>query len=259
MEPMSRFTEAERQAVLDRALVLLEADPRVEAAVITGSLGAGTADRWSDFDLAAILVDGVTTDEVAADWDALAYVEWPVAHHYATAFGSTLVRGYILRNGLLADMAFTPGADFSVWAPVRIAFDRSGRAHRAETSPQPWTPTPDWSGEAGFAAHDILHATVAARRGRPWQALYLLGRIRNRTLALASERLGHDSDDAAHVDDLPPDMLAALAGTLIGTLDEPSLVTATTVAASAFLNELGRGDPSLADRLAEPIAAMLEG
>jgi hypothetical protein len=255
---MPRYTEADRESVLDRAVELLKADPRVEAAAITGSLGAGTADRWSDFDLDAILAEGVTADEVAEDWDELAYREWPVAHHYSTSFGSTLVRGYVLQNGLLADMAFTPGDEFSVWAPVRIAFDRSGRASRAAVSWQPWAPTPDWSGEAGFAAHDVLHGSVAARRGRPWQALYFLGRIRNRTLALASERHGYDSEDAARVDDLPPHELDALTRTLVGRPDAAALLAAIALATDAFLNELRRGEPALAERLAEPLAAILE-
>ena len=255
---MPRYTEADRQSILDRAVELLKADPRVEAAAITGSLGSGTADRWSDFDLDAILACGITADEVAEDWDALAYREWPVVHHYSTSFGSTLVRGYILQNGLLADMAFTPGDEFSVWAPVRIAFDRSGRASRTAASWRPWAPTPDWSGEAGFALHDVLHGSVAARRGRPWQALYFLGRIRNRTLALASERHGFDSEDAAHVDDLPPGDLDAVTRTLVSTPDAAALLGAVALATDAFLSELRRGEPALAERLAEPLAVILE-
>lgn len=256
--PMALFSISEREAVLERALELLEADPRVEAGVITGSIGTGRADRWSDFDLDAVLAAGVDTEQFATEWDALAYLEWPVAHHYATAFGPTLVRGYLLRNGLLADLAFTPIAAFSIWAPVRVAFDRSGgRVTAMADSPQPWSPTPDWPGEAGFAAHDVLHAASAARRGRAWQALHFLGRIRNRTLALASERRGHDAQDAVHVDDLPPDELEPLTATLVASLDGATLLGAIEAGTRAFLAELRRGDPELANRLAEPLLAVV--
>ena len=257
-ESVTLFSVADREAALARAIELLEGDPRVAAAVITGSIGAGRADRWSDFDLAAVLAEGVDAEEFAAEWDALAYREWPVVHHYATAFGSSLVRGYLLRNGLLADLGFTPIGDFSVWAPVRVAFDRSGgRVTALASKPEPWSPTPDWQGEAGFAAHDVLHAAVAARRGRPWQALYFLGRIRNRTLGLASERHGHDADDAAFVDDLPPDEREPLTATLVTSLDEASLLEAIEAGTRAFLAELRRGDADLADRLAEPLLAFV--
>jgi hypothetical protein len=255
---MALFSVTDREGVLARALELLKAEERVEAAVIAGSMGSESADRWSDFDLVAVLADGVDGEGFAAEWDALAYREWPVAHHYATAFGSTLVRGYLLRNGLLADLAFTPIGDFSVWAPVRVAFDRSdGRVTTLASRPEPWSPTPDWQGEAGFAAHDILHAAASARRGRPWQALRFLDRIRNRTLALASERHGQDADDAGHVDDLPPDELEPLARTLLTSLDEDSLLEAIEADTRAFLAELRRGDADLADRLSEPLLLLV--
>src|SRR5918995_3809385 len=145
---MPIFTTADRHATLERAVGLLEGDPRIEAAVITGSTGAGRADRWSDVDLDAIVVDGADCEGVTADWVKRVYEEFPVAHHYETAFGSTLVRGFLLTNALLLDMAFTPVADFSAWAPVRVVFDRRGGGTAAAEHPEPWSPTPDWRGDA---------------------------------------------------------------------------------------------------------------
>lgn len=254
---MTIFSVSDRDATLARVLELLEADPRIEAAVITGSLGADKADRWSDFDLDAIVADGAACEEVAAEWVERLYRELPVAHHYETAFGTTLVRGFLLSNGLLADLAFTPRPDFSVWAPVRVAFDRTGKATAAAAAMEPWSPTPDWRGDAGFAFHDVLHACVAAKRDRPWQALYYLQRVRNRTLALASERHGSDSDEFRHVDDLPPDERDPLLASLVTDLDRASLLGAIDVATRAFLDELQRGDPSLAERLSQPLSAFV--
>ncbi|HEX2193915.1 MAG TPA: hypothetical protein VHK63_03020 [Candidatus Limnocylindria bacterium] len=250
---MAVFTPADRDAALAHAIELLEADSRVEAAVITGSLGRGQADRWSDFDLDAVVAGGHSAEDVARDWDALAYDEWPVVHHYATEFGSTLVRGYLLENGLLADLAFTPVDEFSVWAPVKVAFDRGGAVTKAAEHPTPWVPTPDWRGDSGFAFHDVLHGCVAANRGRPWQSLYYLQRIRNRTLALASERHGWDSMDFTRVDDLPPAERDPLLQTLVPTLERQVLLDAIDGATRAFLDELARGDPDLAMRLSTPL------
>ena len=254
---MTIFTASDRDATLARVLELLEADPRIEAAVITGSLGRDQADRWSDFDLDAVVADGAECEEVAAEWVEWLYRELPVAHHYETAFGTSLVRGFLLSNGLLADLGFTPSADFSVWAPVRVAFDRTGKATAAAAAMEPWSPTPDWRGEAGFAFHDVLHACTAANRGRPWQALYYLQRVRTRTLALASERHGFESDEFRHVDDLPPSERDPLLATLVTELDRASLLRAIEIATRAFLAELERGDPSLEQRLSRPLSAFV--
>lgn len=254
---MPLFTLADRDATLQRVLGLLEDDPRIEAAVVTGSTGAGRADRWSDVDLDAVVADGADCERVTADWVGRVYEELPIAHHYETAFGTTLVRGFLLTNALLLDLAFTPIADFTVWAPVRVAFDRRGTVTTTAEHPEPWSPTPDWQGDAGFAFHDVLHAWSAAQRGRPWQSLYFLQRVRNRTLALASERHGHDSDEFRSVDDLPADERDPLLASLAGDLESATLVEALDVATRAFLGELRRGDPALADRLAQPLGALL--
>jgi predicted nucleotidyltransferase len=239
--------------VLDRAVQLLSDDDRVEAVVLTGSLGRGTGDRWSDIDLAAVITAGADSATFAAAWEGLAYQEWPVAHHYAVEFGSTLVRGFLLRDALLLDMAFTPVDEFAAWAPVRVLFDRTGRSTAAAAGWSVWSPTPDAGGEAGFAAHDVLHACVAANRGRRWQSLYFLQRIRNRTLSLASERHGWDADDFTRVDDLPADEIRLVEDTLVASLDREALLGAIDVASRAFLDELGRHDRALADRLSEPL------
>lgn len=255
---MSIFVPSDREATLVRVLELLMADGRIEAAVITGSLGTQRADRWSDIDVASVVADAEDCERVAVDWIARIYRELPVAHHYRTAFGTTVVLGFLLQNGLEVDLAFTPSADFTVWGPVRVAFDRTGTATRAATAPESWSPTPDWRGEAGFAWHDVLHACLAANRGKPWQALFFLQRVRNRTLSLASERHGSESDEFAHVDELPADERDPLLASLVSELDRGTLLEAIDAATHAFLEELRRGDPGLARRLAEPLRTFVQ-
>jgi len=251
------FTPSDRKATLDRVLELLEADPRLEAAVITGSLGADQADRWSDMDLVAVVADEADCERVTADWVERIYEVLPVAHHYETAFGTTLVRGFLLTNALLVDLAFTPSGDFSVWAPVRVAFDRTGVATAAVEHPESWSATPDWRGEAGFAFHDVLHAWSAANRDRPWESLHFLQRVRTRTFALASERHGYDADEFRFVDELPADERDPLLASLTGDLERATLLRGLDVATLAFLAELRRGDAALAERLSEPLTTLL--
>lgn len=237
---------------------LLSDDDRVEAVILTGSLGRGSGDRWSDIDLAALIESGTDCAAFASAWERMAYREWPIVHHYATEFGATLVRGFLLRDALLLDMAFTPVDEFEVWAPVRVLIDRTGRATATAAGWSAWSPTPDAGGEAGFAGHDVLHACVAANRGRLWQSLYFLQRIRNRTLSLASERHGWDSDDFTRVDDLPADEIRSVEDTLVATLDRGALLGAVERATDAFLDELGRHDRPLADRLSAPLLDLVK-
>ncbi len=250
------FTETVRDAALARAVELLTDDQRVEGLLLTGSLGRGQGDRWSDIDLDAVIADDADVDAVTTEWETIAYREWPVVHHYATEFGTTRVRGFLLRDALLLDLAFTPIGDLEVWAPVQVLFDRTGRVTQVAEKWAPWSPTPDWRSEAGFAAHDVLHAWVAANRGRKWQSAYFLQRIRNRTLALASERHGFDSDDFTRVDDLPADETSPMEATLVSSLGPDVLLEAIDRATRAFLDELRRHDQALADRLAEPFNAI---
>lgn len=251
------FTPHDRDTTLTRVLALAEADPRIDAAVITGSLGSGRADRWSDIDLDLLVSEGEACERVAGEWVERIGRELGVVHRYETAFGSTLVRGLFLPNGLLLDLAFTPSSDFTAWAPVRVAFDRSGRATAIAAAPESWSPTPDWHGEAGFAWHDVLHGCAAANRDRPWQALYFLQRLRNRTLALASERHGLDASEFKHVDDLPAGEREPLRASLVADLERGALLAAIEVATHAFLGELRRGDPQLAERLAPSLSRLL--
>ena len=110
----SLFTPADRDATLSRVLARLEADERLDAAVITGSLGAKRADRWSDIDVATVVADADDCEAVADEWVRAMYREFRVAHHYRTRFGTTIVPGFLLANGLGVDLAFTPAADFAV-------------------------------------------------------------------------------------------------------------------------------------------------
>lgn len=247
------FTEADREAVLGRAVGLMTDDPRVEAVVLTGSLGRGQGDRWSDIDLGAVITSADDVEAVTAEWEALAYREWPVVHHYATEFGTTRVRGFLLRHGLILDLGFTPIGDFEAWAPLNVLLDRTGRATNVAESWTAWSPTPDWRGEAGFAMHDVLHACVAANRARLWQSLYYLQRVRNRTLSLASERHGFDAEEFSRVDDLPATETSAVESTLVPNLRSDVLLDAIDLATRAFLDELSRHDQELAGRLAEPL------
>src|SRR5215208_6894014 len=185
---MSLFTPEEREETARRVSRLLGSDDRIDGVVIVGSL-AGQGDRWSDIDIEVIVADDEELSAVTADWLENLYELLPVVHHFEAAFGETLVRGFLLENLLELDLAFELAGRFSVWGPARVVFDRSGRvADAANALAQGDPESADRAGEAGFAWHDVLHACTAVRRGRSWQGVWYLERVRNRTLKLAQER-----------------------------------------------------------------------
>jgi hypothetical protein len=145
------------------------------------------------------------------------------------------MRGFLLENLLEVDIGFQPsGEEEGEW------------------------PGPDAESEAGFAWHDSLHAAVALARGRPWRAQYYIGLLRWRTLTLATDRLGLQLGEYKDVDDLPDDVLAPLADSLPRSLDAGDLARAAEAATQAFLAELGRVRPELADRLEPRLLAFLD-
>jgi hypothetical protein len=191
---------------------------------------------------------------VTSEWVGKLYELLPVVHHFETAFGDTLVRGFLLENLLELDIAFDQAERFSIWGPARVIFDRSGRITDAANAPdQGDIHASDRAGEAGFAWHDVLHACTAVRRGRPWQGLWYMERVRNRTLKLAQERRGFYADFFDYVDDLPEEELTPLENTFAVSLAPESLLGAIEVATRAFLAELRHGEPALANRLEVPL------
>jgi predicted nucleotidyltransferase len=250
---MPLFTPEEREETAERVSRALGDDSRVEGVVVVGSL-AHQADRWSDIDLEVVVADGEELAAITADWVGYLYELLPVVHHFETTFGGTLVRGFLLENLLELDLAFVRAGRFSIWGPARVAFDRSGRvAEAANALAQGESESANRAGEAGFAWHDVLHACTAVRRGRPWQGLWYLERVRNRTLKLAQERRGYYAEFFDYVDDLPLEELRALEDTLVVSLDPASLLGAIEVATRAFLAELGHGEPALTERLEGPL------
>jgi predicted nucleotidyltransferase len=247
------FTPKEREETAERVSRALGDDSRVGGVVVVGSL-AHQADRWSDIDLAVVVSGDEDLAAITSDWLGRLYELLPVVHHFETAFGETLVRGFLLENLLELDLAFERAERFSIWGPARVVFDRLGRvANAANALVQGEPESADRAGEAGLAWHDVLHACTAVHRGRSWQGLWYLERVRNRTLKLAQERRGFYAEFFDYVDDLPLEELRALEDTLVFSLDPAPLLGAIEVATRAFIAELGHDEPALAERLEGPL------
>jgi len=89
----------------DRAREVLEADPRVKAVEVGGSIGSGTADRWSDLDI-VVVTEPEHHDAFLADRDA-----W-LAAITPTVFARTPIAPFIINTITNEGLTF----DISVWA-----------------------------------------------------------------------------------------------------------------------------------------------
>ena len=234
------FTVEERDAVRRRLLELAQEDAAVGAAAITGSAAAGSADRWSDIDLAF----GIRGDLSGAllHWTSVLYAEFAALHHWDLPFGSSIYRVFLLPGCLEVDIAFTPEADFGPRGP-------NWRTVFGETAEVPTTEPPGRDDLVGLAWHHVLHARICIERGKPWQAEWLIGGVREHVLALACVRLGYPARFAKGTDLLPPEVKAAVEPALVRSLDEAELRRALGVAAAALTAELQRTDEALAERL----------
>lgn len=252
------YTAEERGGLVTTVADLLRGDTRVEGVILVGSLANG-GDRWSDIDLLVAVADGDNVGEVADGWRARLYEALPVVHHLEVSLddGQRLLC-LLLDTMLEIDLEFTPTARLSVYEPFRLIYDRSGAVEAALRSPPTWQPTQvDWTGAAGDFWHDVLHACIAVRRGRRWQALFYLERVRTATLRLASQRRGFYAGELNYVDDLPNELLRALRPTLVASLEPTALLAGIAAAARGFLVELREVEPTLADDLERTLLAFV--
>lgn len=121
------------RVIYDRALSVLGGDPRVASVSLSGSVGAGTADEWSDLDLEVIAhPDG--HDELLAAWptwlEAISPTVFartpilPFIINAVTAEGLTL--DIVVYNGQAIDLP--PPAGYSVGMLSGMRFERVGDA-----------------------------------------------------------------------------------------------------------------------------------
>ena len=237
-----------RTQLLERA----EADRRVAAAAITGSIAAGTADQWSDIDL-FFGVSGAEPKTVLEDFSSTLYDDFGALHHFDLAAGPAIYRAFLLEGLLEVDLGFAPLEEFRSYggAPFRVVFGTPG-------SPSSSHPL-DVAHAIGLIWHHVLHARTSIERDKPWQAGYWISAVRDQVLSLAAGRNRLPTIYAKGADRLPKSVTAPLANALVRSLDKNGLSAALQAATQAALTEIGEQDPACAGRLDEPLRALARG
>jgi hypothetical protein len=240
------FSPEDRDRLRATLIGVARADDRITGAALFGSAALDAEDRWSDIDLTIGVAADADLGEVIAGWTSLMYREHGARHHLDIVSGARVYRVFLLASTLQVDIAFAPGTSFGALSPsFRLLF---GTAHE-----QPPARPADAAELVGLGWLYALHARSSLARGRAWQAEYMISGVRDHVLALACLRCGVPAAQGRGMDQLPPEVIAPVAGALVRSLDASELTRAFGVATEALLIEIGYVDPALADFLAHPL------
>lgn len=249
---MALFTIQERETLQVELLEAARADSRISGAAITGSGSVGNEDRWSDVDLAFGIREGSEVQATLGDFSERMYHDHRALHHLDVLSGSWIYRVFLLPSTLQVDLAFAPASDFGARAPTfRLVFGTASDVSQA-------TPVkaPDLIGWAWLYA---LHTRSSLKRGKLWQAEYMVSGMRDQVLALACARHGLPAREGRGTDALPPEVTAPLQAALVRALDAPELQRAFRVVTGALVREIRAADQGLGARLEQTLCDLAEG
>jgi hypothetical protein len=229
---MSFFTTEDRQRVRDRVLELADADDRVVAGALVGSLALADGDAFSDLDLTFAVAEGVAVEDVLGDWTRTLADAFSAVRLFDVWGGGALYRVFLLPGCLQLDLSFAPQASFGARTPrFRLLFGSAAELPHAE----PVSPEELF----GYAVHHALRARFSLERGKHWLAEYWTSAVRDYALALACSRRGLPTGYGRGFDELPAGLLRSFEDTLPTSLDREELQRALAAAVEGLLREAG--------------------
>jgi predicted nucleotidyltransferase len=204
----------ERDALLDRAVALLQEDARVVAAWLFGSLGRGEEDALSDLDLWVVVSDPYARFVLAQRREYVRKLGEPLlileAPQNAPQDGAYLLTLYGGQAGAYqVDWYWEPQSQARIPNNARLLFDRVGlpRSGLPALAAAPGPQSPEERGQAAadralfFWAMIQITAKKIARR-QPWGALGMTAMVRG-TLGEV-QRLVGAPDEPQPAEALPP-------------------------------------------------------
>jgi len=245
------FTPEERAALRTELLTRARSDPRISGGALTGSASVSAEDRWSDIDLAFGVRESVQIREVLDDFTSYMRGAGGALEHLDVLRDPWIYRVFLMPSTLQVDLAFAPAAHFRARARTfTLVFGEAAEpSHIAD---------PDQRELIGYAWLYALHGRSSIARGRPWQAEYMIGLLRDQVLSLACVRLGLPAREGRGIDRLPDDVTRPLEAALTGSLERADFVRAFAAATEGLLREIRSFDEALATRLTPTLAALAE-
>lgn len=185
-------TEIQQQLVND-CCRWLEADDRVLAVWLVGSLARGAGDRFSDIDLYVVVRDA-DYDAVYGERGALARRLGDVLSTFEVEWPSCQMLGVILKNGIEIDLCYCRIDQCEIFKPghqYRILFDRSDQLEERLREPvvHDDDPVNMIRRHIGFAHYDFLHAIHGLARGELWASIHHVECLRARLIDLLARSL----------------------------------------------------------------------
>jgi hypothetical protein len=257
------FTVEQRNALREHVLRLGEADDRVVAGAVVGSLAVDGGDRFSDVDLTFAIADHVPVTDVLAAWTARLGSELDAVWLTDLERGPTVYRVFLFPGALQLDLSMTPAARFRPAGPrFRLVFGQTAPGGPGAGPPAGtvFIPTPPVAGDLfGWGIIYALHARACIERRRVWQAEHYVGAVRDHALSLACLRQGLIAVQARGYDDLPAETLAGFEGTHIAAAEPATLRAALAAAVLALTREGTAANLPHAEVAAERLAELYHG
>jgi hypothetical protein len=185
---------AENRAAVERFRSACEAEPRVAAAFLGGSLAAGTADDVADLDLYAVAPEAEyeaffeRREPFVRSWGDLVFLD---ATRDFEGFGFDMVH-FVLADGVWGELALGhPGNLLALHGgPYEVLVDKVGLLDSVEF-PLYEPSAEDRAREAeraiGWFWLDVLGFAKELARGRLWTAQLYLGQMRRRCATLLGD------------------------------------------------------------------------
>jgi hypothetical protein len=235
------FTVEQRDALRERMLRLAEADDRVVAGALVGSLAVDAADRYSDLDLTFGVADAAQVADVLDDWTRTLVAELDAVALVDLERGSTTYRVFLLPDALQLDLSMSPAARFRPAGPrFRLLFGETAidEGPSAPAIGDIFIATPAVARDIfGWGVIYALHARACIERGRVWQAEHYVGAVRDHALALACIREGLPAAQARSYDDLSAETRTRSDDAHVGAVEPGALRRALAASADALALE----------------------
>lgn len=163
-----------------------------------------------------------------------------------------IYRVFLLPSTLQVDVAVAPAPDFGARQPTfRLVFGGSAEL--------PYVPPPDPRELVGYAWLYALHVRSSIKRGRYWQAEYMVSAMRDHVLSLACLRLGLPAREGRGLHQLPKDVTGPLEEALVGRVDAETLTRALRATTDALLREAQLADAVQAKRIDAVVRELAAG
>ena len=257
------FTVDQRNALRERVLQLGEADDRIVAGAVVGSLAVDGGDRFSDVDLTFAVADQVPVAEVLGDWTTRLVDELAAVRLADLERGPTIYRVFLLPDALQLDLSMTPAAWFRPASPrFRHVFGKTAAGEPAALSSagSVFIPTPPVAADLfGWGTIYALHARACIERRRAWQAEHYVNAVRDHALSLACLHQGLVAVQARGYDDLPAETLTRFEGTHVGAITPGALRAALAASVLALTREGLEANLPHADVVAQRLSDFWEG